>query len=94
MRNLARIFLLASLSLAVFPVATASAGTSDIVDSERNGLLVQAHVADALAAALRRVLENAPLREAMSRAALQSADRFATPRIVGEYDMLLHEVAA
>lgn len=86
--------LIEAMALGVPVVATASAGTSDIVDSERNGLLVQAHVADALAAALRRVLENAPLREAMSRAALQSADRFATPRIVGEYDMLLHEVAA
>lgn len=86
--------LIESMALGVPVVATASAGTRDIVDPESNGLLVHSHTADAFAAALHRVLADRELRESMRRAALHAADRFAAPRVIAEYDAMLHEVAA
>lgn len=86
--------LIESMALGVPVVATASAGTRDIVESESNGLLVQAHIVDAFASALGRVLEHRDVRDAMSRAALHSAERFAAPRVIAEYDSLLRGLAA
>lgn len=86
--------LIEAMALGVPVVATASAGTRDIVDPERNGLLVQSHTVDAFAAALRRILAGRELREAMSRGALSAAERFAAPNVIAEYDALLQEIAA
>jgi glycosyltransferase involved in cell wall biosynthesis len=86
--------LIESMALGVPVVATASAGTRDIVESESSGILVHDHTADAFASALGRVLENRELRDGMSRAALQAAERFAAPRVIAEYDALLQELAA
>jgi glycosyltransferase involved in cell wall biosynthesis len=86
--------LIESMALGVPVVATASAGTRDIVESESNGLLVHSHTVDAFAAALHRVLAGRGLRDAMSRSALHAADRFAAPRVIAEYDALLQELAA
>jgi glycosyltransferase involved in cell wall biosynthesis len=86
--------LIESMALGVPVVATASAGTRDIVDSDSHGLLVDSHTADAFAAALARVLSGRELRDAMSRAALLAAERFAAPHVIAEYDALLQELAA
>jgi glycosyltransferase involved in cell wall biosynthesis len=86
--------LIESMALGVPVVATASAGTRDIVEPERSGLLVPSHTVDAFAAALHRVLARRDLRDAMSRGALHAADRFAAPRVIAEYDALLQELAA
>ena len=86
--------LIESMALGIPVVATASAGTRDIVESETTGLLVHSHTVDALAASLRRVLENRPMRDAMSRAALDAAERFAAPRVIAEYDAMLRRLAA
>lgn len=86
--------LIEAMTLGVPVVATTSAGTRDIVESERNGLLVHSHTAEAFASALRRILEDAELRGAMSRAALHASERFAAPRVIAEYHSVLEEVAA
>ena len=86
--------LVEAMALGVPVVATASAGTRDIVESERNGVLVHSHTVDAFAAALHRVLTRPALREAMSRGALQAAERYAAPHVIAEYDALLQELAA
>ena len=86
--------LIEAMALGVPVVATASAGTRDIIESESNGLLVHHHTVEGLASALGRVLENRELRDAMSRAALRAAERFAAPRVIAEYDALLRGLAA
>lgn len=86
--------LIESMALGVPVVATASAGTRDIVDSESAGLLVHTHTVDAFASAIGRVLHNPELRDAMSRAARHAAERFAAPGVIAEYDTMLRELAA
>jgi glycosyltransferase involved in cell wall biosynthesis len=86
--------LIEAMALGVPVVATASAGTRDIVDPERTGLLVHRHTVDAFASALGRVLGGRGLREEMSRAALGAAERFAAPRVIAEYDSMLHKLIA
>lgn len=86
--------LIESMALGVPVVATASAGTRDIIESESNGLLVHHHTVDAFASALGRVLENRELRDAMSRSARHAAERFAAPRVIAEYDAVLRELSA
>jgi glycosyltransferase involved in cell wall biosynthesis len=86
--------LIEAMALGVPVVATASAGTRDIVESESTGLLVNSHTVDGFATALGRVLDNRELRDAMSRAARHAAERFAAPRVIAEYDALLRELAA
>jgi glycosyltransferase involved in cell wall biosynthesis len=56
-------------------VATAVGGIPDLVDTGRNGLLVEPGDAQALADALLRVLEDRQLAERLSRGALDSAER-------------------
>ena len=83
-----------AMALGIPVVATASAGTRDIVESESTGLLVHSHTVEGFATALGRVLEHRDLRDAMSRAALHAAERFAAPRVIAEYDAVLRELAA
>jgi glycosyltransferase involved in cell wall biosynthesis len=56
-------------------VATRVGGIPDLVETERNGVLVEPGDAEGLAAALVRVLEDRELAERLSRGALQSAER-------------------
>jgi glycosyltransferase involved in cell wall biosynthesis len=86
--------LIEAMALGVPVVATASAGTRDIVDSESSGLLVHDHTADAFASALGRVLGDRERRESMSRAARHAAERFAAPAVIARYDTVLQELAA
>lgn len=86
--------LIEAMALGVPVVATTSAGTRDIVDHERTGLLVEPHTAAAFAAALRRVLEPGTLRAAMRAAAMRDAERFATGPVIRQYHALLERLAA
>jgi glycosyltransferase involved in cell wall biosynthesis len=54
-------------------VATSVGGIPDLVETERNGVLVEPGDAEGLAAALVRVLEDREFAERLSRGALQSA---------------------
>lgn len=86
--------LIEAMALGVPVVATASAGTRDIVTPGVNGLLVEPHTAEAMAAALRSVLEDGDLRAAMARAAKVSSERFAAPSVIARYDTVLEQLAA
>ena len=86
--------LIEAMAVGVPVVATASAGTRDIVDDGVDGVLVESHTATALAAALRQVLENNERREGMARYARVAAERFAAPRVIARYDAVLGQLAA
>ncbi|NYG54790.1 D-inositol-3-phosphate glycosyltransferase [Nocardioides perillae] len=58
-------------------VAAAVGGLTTVVDDGRSGLLVEGHEPRAWAAALRRVLVDADLRDRLSAGALRQARRFA-----------------
>lgn len=66
-------------------VATASAGTRDIVRHDVDGLLVQTHHAVTLADALASVLMNQATRQRMSAEAISGAERFALPKVAQIY---------
>jgi glycosyltransferase involved in cell wall biosynthesis len=86
--------LIEAMALAVPVVATTSAGTRDIVTHGVDGLLVDPHTPETMAAALRQVLENRELRASMSRRAAASAERFAAPTVIARYDQVLEQIAA
>ena len=81
--------LVEAMACGVPVVATASPGTREIVGVGTDGLLVDRHEPHALAAALERVLSDAPLRERLSQGARASAQRFALPAIAAAYDRVL-----
>jgi glycosyltransferase involved in cell wall biosynthesis len=81
--------LVEAMACGVPVVATASPGTREIVSVGTDGLLVDRHEAHALAAALERVLSDAPFRERLSRGARASAQRFALTTIAAAYDRVL-----
>jgi glycosyltransferase involved in cell wall biosynthesis len=78
--------LIEAMACAVPVVATASAGTRDIVRDGVDGILVERHQPEAFAGALAAVLGNPQRRGAMAAAASDSAPRFALPRIAQIYD--------
>ena len=81
--------LIEAMACGVPVVATASPGTREIVSVGIDGLLVDRHEAHALAAALERVLSDAPFRERLSHGARASAQRFALPTIAVAYNRVL-----
>jgi glycosyltransferase involved in cell wall biosynthesis len=86
--------LIEAMAVGVPVVATASAGTRDIINHGVDGLLVEQHDADSLAAALAGVLSSPTRRRAMSDAARVAAERFAAPRVIARYDAVLEQAAA
>ena len=86
--------LIEAMALGIPVVATASAGTRDIVNHGIDGLLVEPHTPEAMAGALRRVLDDGDVRRAMSRAAAVAAERFAAPRVIARYHAVLERLAA
>jgi glycosyltransferase involved in cell wall biosynthesis len=86
--------LIEAMACGVPVVATASAGTSDIVRHGLDGLLVDAHTPQAVATGLIGILESDPRRTAMSLAATESADRFAIARVARRYDAVLEQLAS
>lgn len=74
-------------------VATRSAGTTEIVEHEVNGLLVD-HEPSAVAGAIARVLGDGALRARLLSAARESVEHYAVPRVVERYERLFQEVTA
>jgi glycosyltransferase involved in cell wall biosynthesis len=62
-------------------VATASAGTREIVQHERNGLLVDQHESGAVAAAIERVLTEPGLKTRLAAGGRQRAREFSAPAV-------------
>lgn len=85
--------LIEAMACGVPVVATASAGTRDIVRHGIDGMLAESHTADAIVAAIARVSSNHESRAAMARAAREGAQRFAVPAIINRYDHVLTALA-
>lgn len=69
-------------------VATRVGGNTDIIEAQRNGLLVAPGDAAALAEALGSLIANPSARATMSREAVTMSRRFAMPRVVEHYAAL------
>jgi glycosyltransferase involved in cell wall biosynthesis len=74
-------------------VATRAGGVPEFVADGRNGLLVPAGDADALADVLRRLFDDAELRERLSSGALESVRDFAVEHHVDEISRIYERVA-
>jgi glycosyltransferase involved in cell wall biosynthesis len=74
-------------------VATRAGGVPEFVADGRNGLLVPAGDAAALAQVLRRLFDDAELRERLSRGALESVRDFAVEHHVDEISRIYERVA-
>lgn len=86
--------LIEAMALGVPVVATASAGTRDIVNHGVDGVLVEPHTAQGMAGALRQLVDHESVRVAMGRQAMRSAERFAAPAVIARYDSVLRGLAA
>jgi glycosyltransferase involved in cell wall biosynthesis len=86
--------LVEAMACGVPVVATASPGTHEIVADEADGLLVERHEPEAMAAALERVLTDPVLRQRLVAGAGSKAARFALPTIASAYDRLFHRILA
>jgi len=86
--------LIEAMACGVPVVATTSAGTREIVTVGIDGLLVDRHQPEAVAAALERVLVDEPFRARLSSAARDSARRFALPAVAAAYDRVFGAVLA
>ncbi len=88
------IALLEAMACGLAPVVTAIPGNVDVVAHERNGLLVPAGDAEALAAALARPLNDADLRAQLAAAAIHTvrAD-FSLERMLQRYTDLYQRLA-
>jgi len=71
-------------------VATRVGGVSDVVDTERTGLLVPDDDLAAFTSALERLIVDAPLRARLGSAARASSIRFGYARLVDDLDGLYH----
>ncbi len=74
-------------------IATAVGGVPEVVRDGENGLLVPPRDPEALAAAIRRFLDDAALRARLTGAAARSVERFAPEQIYGELEALLEAAA-
>lgn len=86
--------LVEAMACGVPVVATASAGTRDIVRPGLDGELVQDHTPEAVAAALARVLGDNALRAEMSATARKHAADFALRVVSAKYDALFEGLLA
>jgi glycosyltransferase involved in cell wall biosynthesis len=74
-------------------VATAAGGVGEVVTTDHNGLLVPRGDANALAAAIRRFVDDDALRTRLSSAAAPSVAEYAAERVYGRLEELLDGVA-
>jgi glycosyltransferase involved in cell wall biosynthesis len=86
--------LIEAMACGVPVVATASAGTRDIVTPDSGGLLVERHEAGAVAAALERVLADAECRRRLVSRTRGTAERFGQARVAAAYQALFQQVLA
>mgnify|MGYP002336252519 CR=1 FL=1 len=82
-----------ALSVGVPVVATAVGGVPEVVHDGENGLLVPPGRPEALAAAIRRVLEEPGLRERLAAGAKPSVEPISSEAIYGRLEAILQEAA-
>ncbi len=85
--------LIEAMACGVPVVATRSPGTAEIIEDGVNGLLVD-HDANAVAAAIARVLADGDLRERLIVQARTRVQQYSVPRVAERYDRLFQELAA
>ena len=86
--------LVEAMACGVPVVATSSAGTREVVSVGENGLLVDRHEPEAVAAALERLVTDVALRQRMSDASRRHAERYRADVIAREYDRVFAEALA
>jgi glycosyltransferase involved in cell wall biosynthesis len=86
--------LIEAMACGVPVVATASPGSREIVESGVNGLIVERHEPEAVAAGLERILGDPSLRARMSEAARHHAERYRAASVAALFDRALTEVLA
>ena len=68
-------------------------GPSDILNDGKDGLLVQPEDVNALASAIRRLLNDSDLRAQLSASAPQAVRRFNLPNVFAQWDSVIDQVA-
>jgi glycosyltransferase involved in cell wall biosynthesis len=86
--------LVEAMACGVPVVATGSPGTREIVQHDVNGLLVERHEPDEVAAALERMLGDPAYRARLAGRARAGAARFALPAIAADYGRVFEELCA
>lgn len=76
--------LLEGMACGLAPVAARSAGAEQLVDDERNGLLVSTHDAKALEAAVLRLLDDRDLLQRLQAEARRSAAQYSWSRVAAK----------
>lgn len=74
-------------------VATRTGGVAEVVEHERNGILVEPGDAEALAAAVGRLFGDGELRARLQAAAAASVTAYAPERIYGKLEAVLEQAA-
>jgi glycosyltransferase involved in cell wall biosynthesis len=74
-------------------LSTRAGGVAEVVEHERNGLLVEQGDVDALGAAIRRYFGDTQLRRRLRAAAAPSVAEYAPERVLGELEATLAGVA-
>lgn len=85
--------LIEALSLGSAIIATDVGGNPELIDHEKNGLLVPFGDTPALAAAISRLLSDTELAARLRAAAKESAGRFSVPAMIDQTRMLLASAA-
>lgn len=87
--------LIEAMALGVPVVATDVIGIRDVIEHERNGLLVPANDPEAMAAAITRIFDDESLRDRLRAAALDDVRRrFLRSRMAGRIETLYREALA
>ncbi|HEX9371399.1 MAG TPA: glycosyltransferase family 4 protein [Roseiflexaceae bacterium] len=74
-------------------IGTTPGGHADMIDDGRSGLLVPSGDVDALARAMRRLIDDAGLRERLGRAARESAGRYTADVMVPRFEAFYRRAA-
>ncbi len=75
-------------------ICTKPGGHADMIIDHETGLLVPAGDVDALAQAMQRLIDDAPLREQLGAAAREHAKRFTAEAVIPQFEALYRELAA
>jgi glycosyltransferase involved in cell wall biosynthesis len=67
-------------------------GPSDILNDGKDGLLVEPENVEALASAIRRLINDADLRARLGAAAPRAARRFNLPKVLAQWDSVIDQV--
>ena len=86
--------LIEAMACGVPVVATASAGTRDIVQHGTDGVLIEAHTPSAIADVLFRLLSDAAQLRQLRAGATRATQKFGLPATVARYDSTMREAIA